>query len=55
MSGSESVEAILFDINGRAVSTMTLHEGANTVEISNLPQGVYMLRTNGAVHKIIKK
>ena len=55
LNGSESAEAILFDINGRAVSTVTLHEGQNTVEISNLPKGVYMLRTNGAVHKIIKK
>ena len=55
MNGSESTDAILFDINGRAVTTMTLHEGLNTVEISDLPQGVYMLRANGAVHKIIKK
>ena len=55
VSGTESAEATLFDINGRAVLTMTLHQGVNTLGVSQLQQGVYILRSGTAIHKIVKR
>lgn len=48
-------EAILFDMAGRSVMSVTLREGRNTLDISSLQNGIYMLRTAGHVEKIIKK
>ena len=55
VSGTESAEATLFDINGRAVLTTTLHQGVNTLGVSQLQQGVYILRSGTAIHKIVKR
>ena len=51
----ESIDATLFDINGRAIKTIALHNGANTIDISMLPNGIYMIRVAGNTSKIIKK
>ena len=48
-------EAILFDMAGRSVMSVTLREGSNTLDLSSLQNGIYMLRTTGHVEKIIKK
>lgn len=48
-------EAILFDMAGRSVMSVTLREGRNTLDLSSLQNGIYMLRTAGHVEKIIKK
>lgn len=48
-------EAILFDMAGRSVMSVTLREGCNTLDLSSLQNGIYMLRTAGHVEKIIKK
>ena len=48
-------EAILFDMAGRSVMSVTLREGCNTLDFSSLQNGIYMLRTAGHVEKIIKK
>jgi len=46
--------AELFDFSGRLVATFSLAEGSNTLNISALPAGVYMLRAAGIVQKIVK-
>ncbi len=51
----ENIDATMFDINGRAVKTFNLHNGANTIDISSLQNGVYMIRAAGSVTKIVKK
>lgn len=45
----------LFDIMGRRVMSTKINEGTDTVDISHLPQGVYLLRNNGMTTKILKK
>lgn len=51
----ESIDATMFDINGHAVMTLTLHNGANTIDISTLHNGVYLIRAAGTVMKLVKR
>ena len=55
LNSYESTEATLFDVSGRAVMTITLHNGANTVDINALQNGVYIIRAAGNVTKVVKK
>lgn len=48
-------EAQLFDLAGRQVGKYKLVQGANTIDISGLANGVYMLRAGGTVRKIVKR
>ena len=51
----ENIDATLFDMSGRAVKTLTLRNGANTIDISTLQNGIYLIRVAGSVTKIVKK
>ncbi len=55
VSVSRTIEAVLYDLSGRRVATYTLNEGNNTLDLSALQSGVYMLRTEGTVSKIVKR
>ncbi len=57
---TENSKAIIFDQLGRLVMTSTLHQGNNTINLSNLLSGnyiVHIVAKNGTVYnqKIIKK
>lgn len=47
--------AILYDIHGRIVGSITLSEGHGTMDISHLPHGLYLIRNNNQSTKFIKK
>ncbi len=51
----ENIDATLFDMSGRAVKTLTLRNGDNTIDISTLQNGIYLIRVAGSVTKIVKK
>jgi hypothetical protein len=55
VDGKAATTAQLYDINGKAVRTMELQDGSNTVDVSSLPQGVYVLRSGETVVKIVKR
>jgi photosystem II stability/assembly factor-like uncharacterized protein len=46
----ESTQAELFDMNGKKLGTYLVHPGNNTLPISNLLNGLYLLKIQG-VHK----
>ena len=52
---NHTVEAVLYDLPGRRVAVYTLAEGSNKLDLTALQSGVYMLRTAGAVNKIVKR
>ena len=52
---NHTVEAVLYDLSGRRVAVYTLTEGSNKLDLTALQSGVYMLRTAGAVNKIVKR
>ena len=47
--------AQLFDLSGRSVATYDLGQGRNVLDLGDLPAGVYMLRAEGSVSKIVKR
>ena len=55
VSTRRSAEATLFDISGRSVAVYSLNAGANVLDLTAFQNGVYMLRVDGAVSKIVKK
>ena len=55
VSVSRTVEAVLYDLSGRQVAKYTLSEGNNKIDLTAFQSGVYMLRTAGVVHKVIKR
>ena len=55
LQGEGSQQAMLYDATGRLAATLPLHGGINTVDMGNLPNGVYMLRVAGTIHKIVKR
>ena len=50
-----AAEAVLFDLQGRQVLSLTLAEGVNTVDLTSLPSGIFMLHANNQVYKIVKR
>jgi hypothetical protein len=49
-------KAWLTDINGRLLKAITINSTIETVDISRLPAGIYVLRlNNGVMKKIIKE
>lgn len=52
---SESKTIQLFDISGRKVMTVPVNAGTATLDLAPLPQGIYILRADGAVRRIIKR
>ena len=55
VSMRHAAEAALYDLTGRQVASYSLREGLNTLDLAALKSGVYMLRTEGSVSKIVKK
>lgn len=55
VSVNRKVEAVLYDLSGRRMAAYTLNEGNNTLNLSALQRGVYMLRIEGMVSKIVKR
>lgn len=55
LKNPDDIKASILDISGRTVMDITLHGGANTVDISALRNGVYLIRVAGNVTKIVKK
>ena len=55
VSTRRSAEATLFDISGRSVAVYSLNAGTNVLDLTAIQNGVYMLRVDGAVSKIVKK
>lgn len=51
----ETVNAVIYDMSGRKVRDIQLHSGINSVDISNLSNGVYILRADGYVQKVVKR
>nr|MCR5191809.1 T9SS type A sorting domain-containing protein [Bacteroidales bacterium] len=47
--------ATLYDVTGNVVMKIALQEGVNTIDVSNVAKGVYMLRACGTAQKIVKK
>lgn len=54
-SRKAGVTAQLHDMSGRLVGSWTLHQDDNTLNIKNLAPGVYMLRTEGSMKKVVKR
>jgi hypothetical protein len=48
-------QAEIIDINGKTVMTIQLNKEVNRIVISDLPKGMYMLRTRGEARKFVKQ
>ena len=55
VANADAEVAMLFDVTGNVVAKIALHNGVNSVDISNVAKGVYMLRACGTTLKIVKK
>ncbi|MBQ2511002.1 MAG: T9SS type A sorting domain-containing protein, partial [Bacteroidales bacterium] len=55
VSITRPVKAELYDLNGRSMAAFNLHEGTNTISLAHLNAGVYILRVEGTVMKVVKK
>lgn len=54
VSVSHAVEAVLYDLTGRRMASFNLQEGLNTLDLTRFNAGVYILRAEGAVSRIVK-
>ena len=48
-------QAEIMDMNGKNVKSVQLKQEVNRIVISDLPQGVYVLRANGEARKFVKQ
>ena len=55
VSLQRAAEAELYDLTGRRVAAYSLAAGRNILDLTGLPTGVYMLRVEGSVSKIVKQ
>ena len=55
VTASRHASAVLYDQAGRRLMTLTLQQGRNTIDLSSCAAGVYMLRAEGSVTKIVKR
>lgn len=55
VSVSHAVEAVLYDLTGRRMATFSLQVGLNSLDLTRFNAGVYMLRAEGAVGRIVKR
>ena len=51
----EDRQAEIIDVNGKTVKTMPVKNGVNRVVVSDLPKGLYLLRTHGETQKFVKQ
>ena len=54
VSVSKAADAQLFDLTGRRLGNYRLQQGANVIDFSRLPEGVYMLRIENTACKIVR-
>ncbi|MCS7027318.1 MAG: T9SS type A sorting domain-containing protein [Bacteroidia bacterium] len=54
VEASSTVIAELFDVLGQRVNTFLINKGTQMVDISNLPSGMYYLRTENSITKLVK-
>ena len=55
LDSPERQQVQLLDMMGRVVMTATVEGGHATLDLTSLPQGVYILRTGGTAKRIVKK
>ena len=55
IDAASAADAALYDLTGRQVAAFRLAKGRNSVDLGQLPAGVYMLRAAGTVVKIVRK
>jgi hypothetical protein len=48
-------QAEIIDMNGKVAMTVQLENEVNRIGISDLPEGMYVLRTNGETRKFVKQ
>ena len=51
----EDGQAEILDLYGKVVMTVQLKNEVNRIVISDLPNGVYVLRANGETRKFVKQ
>lgn len=51
----KEAEVTIYSINGQMVSSQTICEGTNTIDVSNLNAGIYFMKVNESMIKIIVK
>lgn len=51
----KEAEVSIYSINGQMVSSQTISEGTNTIDVSNLNAGIYFMKVNESMIKIIVK
>jgi subtilisin-like proprotein convertase family protein len=56
-SGNRDISIDLFDLNGRRISTqrIPLRVGGATLATADLPAGIYLIRADGAVRRLVKR
>ena len=55
VTASRPVEGQLYDLTGRLLATYALIEGSNTLSLSSLPAGLYILRAADSNLKVLKR
>lgn len=51
----KEAEVTIYSINGQMVSSQTISEGTNTIDVSNLNAGMYFMKVNESMVKFIVK
>ena len=51
----EDSQAEIMDMQGKTVKSVQLKQEVNRIVISDLPQGMYVLRANGEARKFVKQ
>jgi endoglucanase len=54
-STKEQIDVTIFNLSGKTVLNTILKSGNNKLNISNLENGYYLIKTNGSYHKFVKK
>ena len=52
---SQASEVRLYDMMGRCLMAVKATEGSTTIDLRSLPQGIYLLRANGHVQRVVKR
>lgn len=55
VASNESGIAEVYSMEGRLLKKHGLNAGKNTLDVSALPKGTYILNVNGRAHKLLKK
>lgn len=55
VSVNRDAKAALYDLSGRCLGNYTLSEGSNIIDLTNFTAGVYMLRIENSISKIVKR